>query len=65
MALDPGVASMVISADETSALIDARIEGSSAEVQAKAEALRPILADLRTAHPDSDPRSTPSSRMAT
>jgi RND superfamily putative drug exporter len=52
VALDPRLAPMVISADGSSVLIDARIEGSATEVQGKAEALRPILADHRAAHPD-------------
>jgi RND superfamily putative drug exporter len=52
VARDPALAPALISADGSSVLVDARIEGTAAEVQAKAEALRPVLAELRTKYPD-------------
>jgi RND superfamily putative drug exporter len=51
-AADPRLAPLVISADRRAVLIDARIEGSADEVQAKADTLRPVLAGLRIEHPD-------------
>ena len=52
VAADPASAALVVSPDRSTVLIDAVATGTRDEIRAKAESLRPLLADLRAQHPD-------------